>query len=74
MQTGKIVAWMRKGGDRVNRGDIIFRLETEKVTFDVEAEADGILSNVLVEAVMRFPSGQPSPLFFNPGRKLLSFP
>jgi len=50
MLTGKIVKWLRKEGDWVEKGEGIVEIETEKVTFEVEAEESGILSKVMAEA------------------------
>jgi len=46
MRSGRIVKWLKKEGDRVKKGDILFELETEKVVFEVEAEKPGILSSI----------------------------
>ena len=46
MTSGTIAKWLRKEGDRVEKGEAIFELETEKVNFRVEAEESGILSKV----------------------------
>ncbi len=48
MTEGMIVDWNFKEGDAVNQGDILFVLETEKVTYEVEATASGILARILV--------------------------
>jgi len=37
MTEGLIVEWRKKEGDPVTKGDILFVLETEKVTYEVEA-------------------------------------
>jgi len=49
MVTGKIVKWCKQEGDRVEKGDVIVEIETEKVTFEVEAEESGILSKILAQ-------------------------
>jgi len=49
MVTGKIVKWRKQEGDRVEKGDIIVEIETEKVTFEVEAEEPGILSRIMAQ-------------------------
>ena len=46
MTSGTITKWLKKEGDRVEKGEAIFELETEKVNFRVEAEESGILSKV----------------------------
>jgi 2-oxoglutarate dehydrogenase E2 component (dihydrolipoamide succinyltransferase) len=38
-----LAQWYKKDGDQVRKGELLFVLETDKVTLEVEAEADGIL-------------------------------
>ncbi len=49
MLTGIIVRWLKKEGDRVEKGEGILEVETEKVTFEVEAEESGILSKPMAK-------------------------
>lgn len=51
MTEGLITAWHRKPGEAVKAGDLLFEVETEKVTNEVEASSDGILEAIL------FPEG-----------------
>lgn len=41
--------WLKKLGDPVRRNDPVVELETDKVAVEVAAEADGVLSEVLLE-------------------------
>ena len=43
MLEGTITAWYHAHGDTVAPGDLLFAFETEKVDYDVEAEAEGTL-------------------------------
>ena len=54
MTEGMIVDWNFKEGDAVNQGDILFVLETEKVTYEVEAPASGILAKILTHQILLF--------------------
>jgi pyruvate dehydrogenase E2 component (dihydrolipoamide acetyltransferase) len=47
MTEGKIVEWKKQEGDWVEKGEILFVFETEKVTFDVEAQEAGFLVKIL---------------------------
>jgi pyruvate dehydrogenase E2 component (dihydrolipoamide acetyltransferase) len=47
MQSGKIVEWLKKEGDRVQKGEPILVVEGEKTTFEVEAPENGVLSKIL---------------------------
>ena len=43
MTEGKIAHWYVHNGDRVRRGQVIFEIETDKATMEIEATADGVL-------------------------------
>lgn len=47
MESGIIAKWLVKPGDYVNEGDLLFTLQTEKGSFDVEAPEAGIVSELL---------------------------
>ncbi|MDN5344284.1 MAG: hypothetical protein PWQ18_395, partial [Clostridia bacterium] len=47
---GLIGEWYKKEGDPVGKGEALFSIETDKVTTDVEATADGVLRKILVPA------------------------
>jgi pyruvate dehydrogenase E2 component (dihydrolipoamide acetyltransferase) len=49
MATGRVVAWTKRVGDRVNRGDVIAEIETDKTTVEMEAMASGTLVELVVE-------------------------
>jgi len=42
-----VIAWHKKVGDPVTRGDVLFEIETDKSTMDVEAFDDGVLLKVI---------------------------
>ena len=48
MEEGTIVEWKKKSGDEVKAGDVLAEVESDKATFDLEAESAGVLS-ILVE-------------------------
>lgn len=43
MESGTLTAWRKNNGDRVNAGDIIAEIETDKSNVEIEAEDAGIL-------------------------------
>ena len=49
MDEGTIVRWHKQVGDSVKAGEALFEVETDKVTMDVEATADGYLRKVIVD-------------------------
>ena len=48
MEEGTIVEWKKSSGDEVHKGDVLAEVESDKATFDLEADADGTLQ-ILVE-------------------------
>ena len=50
MTEGTIDEWKKNVGDAVSKGEILFSVETDKLTNDVEAEADGVLLAITVPA------------------------
>ena len=48
MQEATIVKWHKQPGETFTKGDVIYAIETEKVTQEVEADRDGILVEILV--------------------------
>nr|MBC8241415.1 pyruvate dehydrogenase complex E1 component subunit beta [Alphaproteobacteria bacterium] len=48
MTEGKIAKWLKGEGDKVESGDIIAEIETDKATMEVEAVDEGTIGKVLV--------------------------
>ncbi len=48
-EKGKIVKWLKKEGEKVEKGEPLLEIETEKTTIEVEARASGILRKVLAK-------------------------
>jgi pyruvate dehydrogenase E2 component (dihydrolipoamide acetyltransferase) len=59
MNTGKLIEWLRKEGDRVKEGEPIAVVEGEKTTFEIEAPASGILHKTLRSAGSEVPVDEP---------------
>ena len=49
METCVLLEWTKKETEYVEVGDYILTLETDKAVFDIEAESEGILKEILVE-------------------------
>jgi pyruvate dehydrogenase E2 component (dihydrolipoamide acetyltransferase) len=49
MESGTIVRWLKSEGDRVEKGEPLYELDTEKVTQEVEADASGVLLRILAK-------------------------
>ncbi len=59
METGKIVAWLKNPGDRVEKGENILVVESDKADMDVESFHSGILATILIPAGESAPVGAP---------------
>jgi pyruvate dehydrogenase E2 component (dihydrolipoamide acetyltransferase) len=57
METGKIIKWLKKEGDRVQGGDILAEVETDKADVEMEAFGAGLLRKILVPAGETTPVG-----------------
>ncbi|MFQ3586551.1 MAG: dihydrolipoamide acetyltransferase family protein [Fimbriimonadaceae bacterium] len=49
MEEGTILAWRKRVGDVVKPGDVLYELETDKATIEVEAEAAGKIAKIVVD-------------------------
>ncbi|MFH1953206.1 MAG: dihydrolipoyl dehydrogenase [Pseudomonadota bacterium] len=70
MTEGLIVEWKKKEGDQVKKGDILFVLETEKVTYEVESPEDGLLGKILVHENETVLVGAPVGYLLKPGESI----
>ena len=50
MTEGKIVEWLKNPGDKVERGESVLVVESDKADMDVESFQDGYLAAVLMPA------------------------
>jgi pyruvate dehydrogenase E2 component (dihydrolipoamide acetyltransferase) len=57
MTAGTLVAWHKRPGDAVKRGDIIAEVETDKGLIDVEVFVSGVIDKILVERGATVPTG-----------------
>jgi pyruvate dehydrogenase E2 component (dihydrolipoamide acetyltransferase) len=66
-ETGKVLRWLKAEGDEVAKGEPLMEVETDKVTIEVEAPADGLLAAVRAEAGADIPVGEAVALILAPG-------
>ena len=59
MEEGTIVNWLIKPGDIVKTGDVIFEVETDKATIEVESPAGGFVKDILVDTGYTVPVDTP---------------
>src|SRR5438128_759212 len=49
ISSGVVSVWHKKSGEQVTAGDPLFTLETDKVSTEINADADGILQALVAE-------------------------
>ena len=49
MDEGKLVKWCISVGDSIKKGEVLFEIETDKTTMQVEATRDGVLLQTMLE-------------------------
>ncbi len=57
-ETGLILAWRKAPGDKIAVGDILMEVETDKAAMEVEAQADGFLSDIRASEGQEVPVGE----------------
>jgi len=55
MEEGAIVKWLKKEGDPVAKGDILFEIETDKANLEVESFFEGVLLKIYVREGITVP-------------------
>lgn len=48
MEEGRIIRWFKKEGDYINEEEVLFELETDKVTQEVESPVAGYLKKIII--------------------------
>ncbi len=69
-ETGKLLAWRKKEGDRVTKGEPLLEIETDKAVVEVEAPADGILAGIKAAEGSDIPVGQTIAWIIAPGESI----
>ena len=67
MEAGTLVEWLKKPGERVQRGDIVAVVETQKGAIEIEVFQEGVLDRYLVEVGVEVPVGAPLAIILEPG-------
>jgi len=68
-ETGKLIAWRKKEGDRVSKGEPLLEIETDKAVVEVEAPADGVLAGIKASEGADIPVGQTIAWIVAPGEE-----
>jgi len=59
MEEGTVVNCLVKVGDEVKRGDVLFEIETDKATLEMESPANGFVKCILAQLNQTLPVGAP---------------
>jgi pyruvate dehydrogenase E2 component (dihydrolipoamide acetyltransferase) len=57
MEEGRLIAWRKKVGDPVKRGEVLAEIETDKADMEFEAYTEGTLAQIVVDAGATVPVG-----------------
>jgi len=49
MEEGTLLKWFKKEGDRIEKGEPLFEVTSDKTSFEVEAETEGVLRKILIQ-------------------------
>src|SRR2546430_7333194 len=49
MEEGTVLEWRKRDGDEVHRGEVLAEIESDKASFEIESEADGVLHIVVAQ-------------------------
>ena len=59
MTEGSVTSWLKRPGESVEKGEVLFTVETDKVEMEVESPAAGYLGAILLEPKKTVPTGTP---------------
>ena len=57
MEEGTVLEWRKQDGDEVQRGEVLAEIESDKASFEIEAESAGVL-HIVVDKGQAVPVGQ----------------
>src|ERR1700747_2963434 len=66
-ETGKLIAWRKKEGDLVSKGEPLLEIETDKAVMEIESPGDGVLGGVKQQPGAEVPVGQTIAWILQPG-------
>src|SRR5580692_11195766 len=68
-ENGKLLAWRKKEGESVRKGEPLLEIETDKAVVEIEAPGDGVLAGVTAEVGAVVPVGETIAWLVAPGEK-----
>jgi pyruvate dehydrogenase E2 component (dihydrolipoyllysine-residue acetyltransferase) len=70
MESGTIVKWLKSEGDKVEKGEPLYELDTEKVTQEVEADVSGVVLKILAQEGQEIEVGKAVAVIGEEGEKV----
>jgi pyruvate dehydrogenase E2 component (dihydrolipoamide acetyltransferase) len=68
-ETGKLLAWRKKEGEVVTKGEPLLEIETDKAVVEIEAPSDGILAGITSHEGAVVPVGETIAWIVGPGEQ-----
>ena len=68
-ENGKLLAWRKKEGENVSKGEPLLEIETDKAVVEIEAPGDGILAGITADVGAVIPVGETIAWLVAPGEK-----
>src|SRR5437016_10136604 len=69
-ETGKLLAWRKKEGESVRKGEPLLEIETDKAVVEIEAPGDGMLAGIRARDGAVVPVGQTIAWLVQPGESV----
>jgi pyruvate dehydrogenase E2 component (dihydrolipoamide acetyltransferase) len=66
-ETGKLISWLKREGERVIKGEPLLEVETDKAVMEIESPGDGVLAGIKVQAGSEVPVGRTIAWIVGPG-------
>jgi pyruvate dehydrogenase E2 component (dihydrolipoamide acetyltransferase) len=68
-ENGKLLAWRKKEGESVRKGEPLLEIETDKAVVEIEAPGDGVLAGITAEVGSVVPVGETIAWLVAPGEQ-----
>ncbi len=66
----RVVRWFKKEGSKLKQGDPVVELETDKVNYELDSPAAGVLLKIIAAVDAEVPVGDPLGCIGQPGETL----
>lgn len=70
MERGTVLHWLKDEGESFDIGEVLYEVETEKVTSEIEAKLPGMLAKITIEEGEEYPVGTLLAVVADPGEEL----